>query len=207
MSDHDDLRVRIGRLDPARSLDPDVGRPAPELMERIMTTPVLPTSEHADETASQRRRNRWVPFAAAAAVAAIAVTSGVALSEHHSKPKAVTTLSLTTRAVRPGIAASCILFSVDILRGMSTAFAGTVSEVDTSHVVLTVDHWYKGGTQTEVSIARPDGTGTPSLEGGVAFEKGKRYLVTATDGTVNGCGYSAEATPELEQSFAQAFGG
>jgi hypothetical protein len=36
---------------------------------------------------------------------------------------------------------------------------------------------------------------------------GQRYLLTATDGTVNGCGFIGPASPELEHAFAQAFAG
>jgi hypothetical protein len=45
-----------------------------------------------------------------------------------------------------------------------------------------------------------------ALEGGVEFADGQTYLVTATDGTVNGCGYSGLATPELQSAFDSAFG-
>ncbi len=39
----------------------------------------------------------------------------------------------------------------------------------------------------------------------MGFRVGERYLVTATDGTVNGCGFSGPATPELERAFEEAF--
>jgi hypothetical protein len=42
---------------------------------------------------------------------------------------------------------------------------------------------------------------------GVDFQQGKRYFVTAAQGTVNGCGYSGPASAELEQAFAEAFPG
>jgi hypothetical protein len=44
-----------------------------------------------------------------------------------------------------------------------------------------------------------------SLEGGTAFEQGKDYLVSASDGTVTSCGYSGPATDELRQAYEQAF--
>lgn len=49
--------------------------------------------------------------------------------------------------------------------------------------------------------------GMEALIGGFAFTVGEHYLVTATDGTVNFCGYSALATPEITDAFNQAFPG
>jgi hypothetical protein len=57
-----------------------------------------------------------------------------------------------------------------------------------------------------VTIAQPDGQTSVALDG-VSFEQGKRYLVAATEGTVNGCGFSGPATPELQKSYDEAFGG
>jgi hypothetical protein len=34
---------------------------------------------------------------------------------------------------------------------------------------------------------------------------GARYLVTATDGTVNGCGFSGPWTQEMADTYAAAF--
>jgi hypothetical protein len=51
---------------------------------------------------------------------------------------------------------------------------------------------------------------TPGMEaliGGIAFDVGQLYLITAADGTVNFCGYSGVATPEMTAAFDEAFGG
>ena len=42
---------------------------------------------------------------------------------------------------------------------------------------------------------------------GVELVAGEEYLLTATDGVVNGCGFSGPSTPELEAAFDEAFGG
>jgi len=47
--------------------------------------------------------------------------------------------------------------------------------------------------------------GMEALIGGVTFEPGQQYLITATDGVVNYCGFSGPATPELQALFDQAF--
>ena len=55
MSEPDDLRVRLSRLDPAPdSLDPVESPRAQELLERIMATPVL-TSSPSSAPAPRRR--------------------------------------------------------------------------------------------------------------------------------------------------------
>jgi hypothetical protein len=99
------------------------------------------------------------------------------------------------------------------------AFAGTVTAVSDRTVptlsdmtvTLRVDHWYKGGTADVVTLTTLTShaltpTTSAGVEDGVEFVQGKRYLVTATNGTVNGCGFTGEATPELEKAFAEAFG-
>jgi hypothetical protein len=103
-----------------------------------------------------------------------------------------------------GAAASCIVFDPTILAGMPQAFAGTVRAVDGQTVSLSIDRWYAGGDATSATLNAP--TGMVGLTGGVDFEVGQNYLITATDGNVNFCGYSGPATPELTAAFAQAFG-
>jgi hypothetical protein len=46
-----------------------------------------------------------------------------------------------------------------------------------------------------------------ALIDGFDFEVGQQYLITAAEGTVNFCGYSGPATPELTAAFDQAFAG
>ena len=101
--------------------------------------------------------------------------------------------------------ASCIRFDVTILADMPVAFEGTASAVDGADVTLTVDHWYKGGDATTVTLHGHEGA--VALLGGFPFEVGRQYLITATDGNVNFCGYSGEATPDLQSAFDQAFSG
>ena len=206
MSEHDDLRVRLARLDPAPDSLAPVGSPrAQELLERIMSTPVVTPTPDEAPAAPRRRMTLAAVAAAAALVAGGGVVAGVALSGGSSHPKtAGTTLSLKLPAGGPGM--SCMRFDVSILRDMPLAFGGTATEVGDTSVTLTVDHWYKGGSADTVTLTKPGIGSGPAMEFGVAFEQGQRYLVTATDGNVNGCGYTGPADADLEQAFTQAFG-
>jgi hypothetical protein len=210
MSD-DDLRARLALLDPAPAgvpVDPASSPRAADLLESTMQTVELDTPS-VDVPA--RPRWRRPALAAAAVVAAVALGVGALQLGGDDEPAVKappTTLALSVPAAAGGgpSMGSCIMFDVQILRGMPLALAGTVVAQDADSVTLKVDHWYKGGTADQVRIARPAGETSVALEGGVAFEQGQRYLLTATDGTVNGCGYSGAATPELEKSYAEAFG-
>lgn len=204
MTDSDDLRLRLSRIDPVPdSFDPITSPRASELLERTMSTPVLDRTDTAP-----RRRPRRV-LAAAAAVAAVGVAGlGAAVvvrGNDKATPPAASTVKLALPDTR-GAVASCMPFNTTILRDMSPAFAGTVATVEPTRVVLDVDRWYAGGNADQVVLSRPDASSSASLDS-VAFEPGKRYLVTAANGTVNGCGYSGLATPELEKAFNDAFGG
>ena len=191
----DELRERLRRADPAGPpLDPDPSRPAPELLERTMSRPVL------DAAAPSRDRRRL----AAAAAVVLLVGGGAAYTLRAGDTAAsgpAVSLALTGAGTSM---ASCAPFDVAFLRDMSPAFAGTVVSTDGGEVVLEVERWYAGGDADRVVLRQPDAASSAALDG-VAFEPGQRYLVTAADGTVNGCGYSGPATPELEASFDEAF--
>jgi len=201
MNEPDDLRVRLARLDPASALDPVESPRAPELLERIMSTPVLTTPETPP---APRRGISPVGWLAAAAAAALVLgAAAVSLNSESTPTKAPTVLSLTLPS--SNVMQSCIAFDAQFLKGMSPAFAGTVTSVGDGKVVLDADHWYAGEPADRVELALPDPNTSATLDG-VAFEVGKRYLVTAAEGNVNGCGFSGLATTELENAFKEAFG-
>ena len=209
MSD-DELRSRLARIDPAPAgspVDPVTSLRAHELVARAMSQTL---DRPTDELAERRRRRRpWLLGAAAAVLVAAVVTTVVALSgggQVGTTPgrEDPTTLALTLPS--GDVAGSCIRFDVQILAGMPVAFAGTVTAIDDGQVTIDVDHWYRGGDADQVTVAQGPQQPTAALDG-VNFETGQRYLITATDGTVNGCGFSGPATPEFESAFDQAFGG
>ena len=210
MSD-DELRTRLARLDPARAgspVDPVTSPRAQELVERAMQTPetqTVPTPEPADELAARRRRSWLIPAAVLAAVVAtvLVISGGGATPAGNGSTEDPTTLALS---VAPSdVASSCIMFDVEYLAEMPVALAGTVTTIEPRRVTLEVDRWYRGGDADLVTIGVQD-TNSVALDG-VEFVEGERYLVTATNGVVNGCGFSGPATPELEQAFEQAFAG
>jgi hypothetical protein len=203
-----DLREWLARADPAPDASTSIpSRPAPELLERIMSTPVQVPTEPTPATPAARNR-RWL---AAAAAVAVLGAGGVAASlagggDSPGTTPTVTRLALPASAGGPSLG-SCIMFSTDVLKDMSPAFAGTVVSLGDGQVVLDVDRWYAGGDTDQVALAVPDGAASPSLEGFPEFAVGQPYLITAAEGTVNGCGYSGPATAELQQAFDTAFGG
>jgi hypothetical protein len=210
---HDEqLRALLAELDPvglAVPVDSVTGPRAQELLERIMQTTDEPTMLDAEHGRSRWRRPALMTAAAAAVVALGVGTAVVAANtgDNDSGPstRPPTTLALSVPGGGPTLS-SCLMFDVNVLRSMPVAFGGTVTAADAGKVTLKVDHWYKGGDADQVTVAQPDGQTSVALDG-VEFEQGKSYLVAATEGTVNGCGFSGPASAELEQSYEQAFGG
>ena len=198
----DDLRARLRRLDPAGDLPVDpVGSPrAASSMERAMQTLDTPS------TLPLRRSRRRPLVAGLAALAAVAaVTTGVLVLGGDDPAGTTSTLDLSLS--EDVATASCIQFSEDVLAGMPVAFAGTVDAVSDDEVVLDVDRWFTGGDADVVRLDVPGGVGPEAvaLWYGVDFREGERYLVTATGGNVNSCGYTVPATPDMEAAFERAF--
>jgi hypothetical protein len=201
----DELRARLARLDPAGDLpvEPAGGLRAAQQMERAMQAVEPPPT-----TEPRRMTPRRLIAAGGATLAAAAAVTTVVLVWGGGTPAAVPTtldLSLSEQAAT----ASCIQFSEDVLAGMPVAFAGTVTAVADDEVVLDVDRWFTGGDADRVRLDVPGGISpeTAALWYGVDFRQGERYLVTATDGNVNSCGYSTPLTPEMESAFERAFSG
>lgn len=200
----DDLRARLRAADPVATVAPDPSR-IRTLAEATMSTTLDDTGT---TTTSGGRRTPGlrvlVAAATVAAVAALGTVGLVVLGPDDEQPAAAPeTLELT---LPPGdVMSSCIQYSVDFLGQMPVAFSGTAEAVGDGTVRLDVDRWYRGGTADVVELENPTGPMT-SIDG-IEFSAGSRYLVTATeDGTVNGCGYTAEWSEPMAQDFATAFG-
>lgn len=192
----DHLRNRLAASNPtppSEPVDPIDSDRARALMEDIMSTATT-----MEQKATSPKRLRLI--GAVAAVLALFVAGGAILGGLGSDEPA----PLVLTANGSDALASCLPFDVAILQGMSPAFGGTVVELTDSVATIEVDRWFTGGDAEVVQINYTPGfealIGTPSLE------VGQRYLITATDGVVNGCGYSGVATPEYEAAFEQAFG-
>jgi hypothetical protein len=201
----DELRARLARLDPAGALpvEPASGNRAAEQMERAVQT--LETPSSLDE----RRRSRRPLLAGAAAVAAAAaVAGGVYLAVGDPTPPADEPTTLALELPAADVNASCLAFDEAFLAQMPVAFAGTVVSASDAEVVLDVDRWFTGGDADRVRLDSPGGGAAVALGYGVDFADGERYLVTASEeGTVNGCGFTVPATPDMEAAFTRAFAG
>jgi len=197
----DELRERLTRIDPMHSgvpTEPTTSESSQELLEKIMSTPL---KEKAEPTPAPRRT--WTIAVAAVAALVLAVAGGMALTGGDEAPVAAgPPLELT--AGGEDIMASCIAFSPEELDNVAElAFAGTVTAVDGDTVTLTVDEWYRGGDAAQVVLNAPQGM--EALIGGIPFVVGDAYLISAQGGSVNYCGFSGPATPELQAGFDAAF--
>lgn len=194
----EDLERRLRAADPAR---PSGHRlPTRDLVEATMTR---------IETRDRAVRRRWMPAVAAAAATAVlgigAVT--VLLGDDDGGPAASDGAARELALPGSDSMASCVQYSVDVLAGMPTAFAGTVVQTGEESVVLEVDRWYRGGEARFVELTTPSGQHV-ALNGVVDFDDGERYLVTASeDGTVNSCGFTDAWSEEKAADFETAFGG
>lgn len=189
----DDLRDRLASSNPtppSQPVDPITSDRARALMEDIMSTETI-------QPRMIQKRPRLV--GAVAALLTLVVAGGAIFGLGSDDPA-----PLVLSANGNDALASCLPFDVEILQGMSPAFGGTVVELTDSVATLEVDRWFTGGDAEVVEINYTPGfealIGTPSME------VGQRYLITATDGVVNGCGYSGVATAEYEAAFERAFG-
>jgi hypothetical protein len=146
---------------------------------------------------------RWYIATAAAIAVAVAISIPAVFGGSPGATVAGTPVELSL-GEGAGLA-SCMAFDTAILGGMPLAFEGTATSVDGEHVTLSVDRWFKGGEAATVELFAP--AGMQALIGGIDFVEGDQYLVSATDGNVNYCGYSGPATPEYRAAFEEAFAG
>jgi hypothetical protein len=112
-------------------------------------------------------------------------------------------VELTADATTAG---KCAVPSAETLSTFDTAFAGTVTSFEDGTATLAVDEWYAGGDAATATVTTP-GKDLAALLMAVEFEKGKSYLVSATDGRVTLCGFTGETTPELQALYDEAFAG
>lgn len=198
----DELRERLARMDPMHSgvpTEPTTTASSRELLEQIMSTP---TKEQTGKPAASRRT--WTIAVAAVAALVLAVAGGIGLSQGEGDPEIEATTPIALNAGSEDIMASCIMFSPEELeRVAELAFAGTVTAVDGDTVTLAVDTWYRGGEATEVVLNAPQGL--EALIGGIPFDVGGEYLISAQGGNVNYCGFSGPASADLRAGFEQAF--
>lgn len=196
----DELRERLARIDPMHSgvpTQPVTAEASQDLLEKIMST----QTENRPQSAGATRK---APRLAVAAVAALVVALGGVIAYGNLAADTPPAAALVLSAGGEDIMASCIMFSAEELeRVAEIAFEGTVTAVEGSKVTLGVDRWFRGGGQAEVVLNAPQGM--EALIGGIPFNVGGQYLITAQDGVVNYCGFSGPSTPEYRTAFEAAF--
>lgn len=199
MSDQSDDAIQdlLGALDPARDLPPV---DAAALAERLEETMSQPTSETSITSASRRPRRTNLILGAAAATVALAVGTGVVVSQGNDDKAAPTTTKLT---VGPTVEAKCKVPSADDVAGQEIAVEGTVVSIEDGLVTLDPSTFYKGTATDLVTVDEPD-LGMSEMP--VEFVVGKKYIVGATGGFVSICGLSGPATEELRALYDEAFG-
>ena len=199
----DDLQARLRDADPARRTPPPdpswIDTLAQSTMEAPMTTP---------EPAAGTRRTWLLTAAAAVLVAALGVGGWSALSGDDNRDQVAREKTVTTLIVpKPDLAAMCMQLTPETVGQMQVAFDGTVSSIEGEEVTLDVTKWYVGGDTDQVKLVQNSPDAMIALEGDIQLEQGQRYLVTAHDGQVNGCGFTALWSQELQDIFDQAFAG
>ena len=214
----DPMRDRIARADPAsdHATDPIKSASARALLEEIMNTPLIDTAQATQLPAPTPRRKRWALPTLVAAAALVAIGIGVIVATNGSGGDEIASAPPATVApgklkvlelAAPGdnVAQMCIQISPELLADTQVAFKGIVQTSDNGIVTLTIDQAYKGTDAQVATLVAPEGL--EALIGGVTFEPGQQYLITATDGVVNYCGFSGPVSPELQALFDQAFPG
>lgn len=199
------LRQRLRSADPARAVPPPAGLAAD--LTRLTRERAMQDTPQPDDTGG--RRPRWVPLAAAAAVLAIGGTAYVATRDADPAPPPSAGEPTVTELVLPtGQPGRCMQVSAQTVANAGTAFEGTVTAVEDGSVELEVSRWFVGGDADRVRLASPPAGGVrPPLPGQPEFGRGERWLVTATDGRVNVCGFTAPWSPGLADVFDEAFAG
>lgn len=198
---NDDLRQRLASIDPMSAevpVEPVTSQSSRRLMEKAMSTDLK------EQAAAQRPRRSIQALPVAALAALVLAIGGVVAFSNLSGNAPAAALELSAPA--EDTMASCIMFSPEELtRVAEIAFEGTVTSVEGSTVTLSVDTWFKGDAYAKVVLDAP--LGMEALIGGIPFEIGGQYLVSAQAGTVNYCGFSGPSTPEYRAAFQQAFAG
>ena len=195
------LEERLRAADPLAGTIGSDSEPDRDWLER--------TSRAVATQPASRRSRTWIVAAALLVVAATAgapivraASGGGPAADAPGPDLTVTELAMAPDA--PSMS-SCVPFSTGVLAGMPVGFSGEVTTRTSDAVVVTVDKWYRGPGTDQVRLLAPDMSST-SVGDVIDFQPGARYLVTATDGVVNYCGFTALWSQGLADSFAAAFG-
>lgn len=207
------LRRRLAAVDPAASLPPADPAGVDRLLEETMNSTVDDEVLTAGSRETGTRGRGPLTWLVAAAAVVLIAGAGVFALVHDGPgdpPPTVAPQPTVTDLEAPDAAAysgRCMAPNADLLAQQTFAFEGTVQQVEGSAVTLKVTHSYTGDASDLVRVTAPDRNLFRALVEAVSFRDGGRYLVSATDGQVTACGFSAEYSPRLAALYAQAFPG
>ena len=195
-----ELFERLRAHDPAASLPPAEPARVARLLEDAM-------SHDLDTPARRRSPLTWLVAAAALLViAGVGVFAVVGGDDEPQVPTAQDPApTVVELSARPPVAARCAVPTTELLGNQETAFDGTVSAITDGTVTLAVTEWYRGGPADQVTVDAPP-TDMQALVQAADFQAGQRYLVSANDGFVTVCGFTAAYSDDLAALYAEAFG-
>jgi hypothetical protein len=93
----------------------------------------------------------------------------------------------------------------EVVASQDTVLDGVVESISGSKVTLAPTRWYAGDETDLVVVEAPGAELEAALLSAVRFEEGGRYLVSATDGVVTLCAFTAPYSPELAAVYEGAF--
>jgi hypothetical protein len=180
------------------------------LLEDAMSHPLdTPTRAASPQNADPRRRTPLTWLVAAAAVLVIAGVGAFAVFWGEDQPPIPTAQdpvpSVMELGARPPAAGKCAVPTAELLGYQQTAFDGTVTSIEDRTVTLEVGHWYRGGDADIVTVQAPPAA-LQALLLAADFQQGQRYLVSANEGFVTVCGFTAPYNDDLAALYAEAFG-
>jgi len=202
----DELRSRLRSSDPAGSLPPAAPHEVARLLEDVMATEL--TTESRETGTHNRGPLTWLVAAAAAVViAGVGLFGFYALTGDTDDNGGPAAASVTELDVPAGAGAGkCMVPNAEVLADADVAFDGTVTSIVGDVVTLEPTHWYAGGPTDIVEVTAPSEQ-LQRVASAVIFRTGERYLVSARDGHVTLCGFSAPYDEGLAAVYAEAFPG
>lgn len=202
----DELHDRLRAADPASSLPPADPHRVARLLEDVMSTE-LTTENRATGTRDRSPLTWLVAAAAVLIIAGVGLFAVLAQNEDPPAPPTAADDQTVTELTAPGpeaYAAKCMVPNAEVLAQQQVAVDATVTSIADGVVTLTVGEWYAGDPTDLVRVQAPEAE-MQELVGAVDFQEGGRYLVSATDGSVTVCGFSAPWSEDLAALYGQAF--
>jgi hypothetical protein len=195
-----ELFDRLRAHDPAASLPPAEPAQVARLLEDAM-------SHDLDTPARRRTPLTWLVAAAALLViAGVGVFAVVGGDDEPQVPTAQDPApTVVELSARPPVVGKCAVPTAELLANQETAFDGTVSTIADGTVTLDVIEWYRGGPADQVTVDVPPAD-MQALVQAANFQTGQRYLVSANDGFVTVCGFTAAYSDDLAALYTEAFG-